>query len=218
MASGPPGPRPWASSLPSTEISVWSGPNRRESRCQPGVRARRWTCSPLGDSTARLSSDQPRMIRITVRPAGPRKAASTMHSLPATIAPSSKKASSSRPAASGSSRLWTSDGPFGGQAETPLLAEMRLGDRLRLPGDRPSRRVERFEAVGQHPRLAGALDDRLHAGPGQRDLAGLPAHAEPDRVPRQLTEGARRAERPPRPGRGTAGRWKAYPRPSPHGG
>ncbi len=81
-------------------------------------------------------------------------------------------------------------GPLGIQPEAPLIAEMRRGDRLRLAGDRPSRAIEGLEAVGQHSRLAWALDDRPDAGPRQRDLAGLPAHAESDRVPRQLAERA----------------------------
>ena len=68
--SGPSGPFPCARSFPSTEISVLSGEKRTSNRCQPGVRASRWTGSagPLGDSTANTSSAQPGTIRTRAGP------------------------------------------------------------------------------------------------------------------------------------------------------
>ena len=55
------------------------------------------------------------MIRIAAGPIGPRNTGSRTHSRPREIAPSSWKASSSRPAASDSSRLWVSEAPSAGR-------------------------------------------------------------------------------------------------------
>ena len=91
--------------------------------------------------------------------------------------------------------------PAGGRAMLPRRVSRRLRRSLRcgsldqvgLAGDRPPRRVERLEAVDQNSRLAGALDHRLHAGPRQRHLAGLPAHSEPDH---RSTDAPKRAREP----------------------
>ncbi len=68
--------------------------------------------------------------------------------------------------------------------------------RRRDAGDRPSRRVDRLEPVGQHPRLAGALHDRLDACPGHRHLAGLPGGGESHLGPGQGPGASPRAARP----------------------
>ena len=185
--AGPAGPLPWASSLPSTAISVWSGLNRSVSRCQPADRASRWTASdgPSGDSTARLSSAQPSSTRRVAGPAGPRNVRSSVHCCPGGDLAGSSKPSSSRPETSGSARRCCKRGSDPRAAAALPRVRRRLDRRcrdLRFPLHGPPRRIDPVEAVREEPGLAGPLDHGLDARTARPGLGRLPGDAQGHRL------------------------------------
>ena len=91
----------------------------------------------------------------------------------------------------------------------------RLIGGRRLARDRPSRRVDRIEADRPAPAPRRALDDRLDATPGQRDLAGLPAGSPAHLGPRQRADRPREPRGPRRPASGRAAGWSASARAGP---